>query len=542
MALVGASAAEQHPVRHFNGKVDSPRLFSRCLSDADVTALGLGAEPRAVRGLATAWHFDPVRDSNAGTVLDRGPMRADADLVNLPTLGVTGHNWTGAELDFLRAPDEYQAAYFHDDDLIDCDWEADFGFHVPADWPSGPYAIELGTGGARDTVPFIVSAHGAPGPKAPLAVLLPTFSYLAYANEHASWANPIEGTGDLDRLAARVRATDRYMAEHRLKSLYDRHYDGSGTGFSSWLRPVMNFRPGYTMPLIAGPHQFPADLELLHWLDSEEMAYEVIADDDLHRHGASALTGFQAVVTGSHPEYWSRQMLFGLDDYMAEGGRLAYLGGNGLYWVTACPDESTNIIEIRRGRAGTRVWESAPGEEYHAFTAERGGTWRNRGWAPQRLCGVGFTAQGFDTSLPYQWAITSEHPQAGFIADGIDTSLPMGGAGSVLGGAAGFEIDRTDPLLGTPSGAVLVAQARGFSDAYQGAIEDVTTADSRQGGSVSDLVRSDVVFMVTSPGGAVFSVGSIAWCGALLAEGGNNAVARTTRNVLERFSDPAPFR
>jgi N,N-dimethylformamidase len=48
--------------------------------------------------------------------------------------------------------------------------------------------------------------------------------------------------------------------------------------------------------------------------------------------------------------------------------------------------------------------------------------------------------------------------------------------------------------------------------------------------------------LVTSPGGAVFSVGSIAWCGALLADGGKNAVARATRNVLQRFSDPAPFR
>ena len=79
------------------------------------------------------------------------------------------------------------------------------------------------------------------------------------------------------------------------------------------------------------------------------------------------------------------------------------------------------------------MWESAPGEEYHAFTAERGGIWRNRGWPPQRLTGVGFTAQGFDVSLPYRWAITADHPLAGFIAAGIDTSGPLGSAAQSSG-------------------------------------------------------------------------------------------------------------
>ena len=88
---------------------------------------------------------------------------------------------------------------------------------------------------------------------------------------------------------------------------------------------------------------------------------------------------------------------------------------------------------------------------------------------------------------------------------------------------------------------MLVASARGFSDAYQGAVEDITTADSQQGGTVSDLVRSDVVFFETGTGGAVFSVGSIAWCGALRDSGGETPVGRMTWNVLSRFLDETPF-
>ena len=121
-------------------------------------------------------------------------MRADGKLINLPALGVTGHNWKGAELDFSRAPEEYRAAHFHADDLVDCRWEPDFAFQVPNDLPSGVYGIELEAGAARDVVPLIVSASRSRRPSAQLAVLLPTFSYLAYANEHASWQKPIDST------------------------------------------------------------------------------------------------------------------------------------------------------------------------------------------------------------------------------------------------------------------------------------------------------------------------------------------------------------
>ena len=35
----------------------------------------------------------------------------------MPTRAVTGHNWTGHELNFSRAPKEYGGIHFHDDDL-----------------------------------------------------------------------------------------------------------------------------------------------------------------------------------------------------------------------------------------------------------------------------------------------------------------------------------------------------------------------------------------------------------------------------------------
>ena len=54
-------------------------------------------------------------------------------------------------------------------------------------------------------------------------------------------------------------------------------------------------------------------------------------------------------------------------------------------------------------------------------------------------------------------------------------------------------------------------------------------------------VRADMTFFETPAGGAVFSTGSISYAGALSTNGYNNDIARLTRNVLERFVDPAPF-
>ena len=45
LAMVAASAGEAKPTRHFNGKIDSPRLFTRCLPEAEVGALASGSRP-----------------------------------------------------------------------------------------------------------------------------------------------------------------------------------------------------------------------------------------------------------------------------------------------------------------------------------------------------------------------------------------------------------------------------------------------------------------------------------------------------------------
>ena len=87
----------------------------------------------------------------------------------------------------------------------------------------------------------------------------------------------------------------------------------------------------------------------------------------------------------------------------------------------------------------------------------------------------------------------------------------------------------------------MLASARPFSDSYQYVVEEVQTSDSQQGGSVNPSVRADMVFFETEPGGAVFSTGSIAWCGSLSHHGYDNDVSRITENVLRAFASDRSF-
>ena len=295
-------------------------------------------------------------------------------------------------------------------------------------------------------------------------------------------------------------------------------------------------RPKYDMALLRAPHQLNADLHLIDWLEAMDVAYDVVTDEDLHAEGTDLLAPYAVVLTGSHHEYWSTAMLDGLAGYLAGGGRLMYLSGNGLYWPIGVDPSRPHVIEVRRGQNGTGTWRSAPGENYLSTTGEPGGLWRDRGRPPQALVGVGMAASGFDIALPYRRTAASFDPRAAFIFDGVAVDEPIGATGLVMSGAAGLEIDRADVALGTPPHALVVATATGFSDAYLRAIEEVTAPDAKQGGRESPEVRADMVFFEGPNGGAVFSVGSITWCGSLSSGNYENAVSRITSNVLRAFA------
>ena len=148
---------------------------------------------------------------------------------------------------------------------------------------------------------------------------------------------------------------------------------------------------------------------------------------------------------------------------------------------------------------------------------------------------------GFARALPFRPTAEADAPEAAFIFAGIAGDAVIGADGLVLGGAAGHELDRADRALGTPSHALVVATASGFTDAYQPFTEEVMIIDGKQGAATNPNMRADVVFFDLPGGGAVFSAGSMCWCACLSQDRYDNALARITGNVLRRFRDPAPF-
>ena len=520
----------------FDGRVSGPRVWQEAVPGA--WTLASGKDPEIP--LLAAWDFG--RDFSSVAIHDLGPKGLHGHTVNMPMKAVTSWCWTGDELDFKHAPEQYAAIHFHSDDLDDAGWDPDITFTVPNDLASGVYAFRLAAGGAVDHVPFFVRPPRGRR-TAETAYLMPTLTYLAYADERMLWAEDIKHDDLTDRTVVPSDA-DIVVREHAEwgSSLYDFHRDHTGVCFASRRRPVPNMRPDYRFWLTGAPRHFSADLYLIDWLEEMGFAYDVITDEDLHMEGQALLSGYRCVITGSHPEYWSAAMRAGFEGYLAQGGRGMYLGGNGWYWITSVHPEAPWVIEVRRGQAGTRCWESLPGENHHATTGELGGLWRHRGKAPNSLVGIGFAAQGFGLTSPgYQRLPGSHDARAAFIFEGVSDDI-IGDFGLVMGGAAGDEVDRADSGLGSPLHLLVLATSAGrHSDYYLLVHEDMLMSVPGIGGSVNPKVRADMVFFETPAGGAMFSVGSISWMGSLSHNGYRNSVSQITRNVLSRFLDPEPF-
>jgi N,N-dimethylformamidase len=511
MALAAAEVetrgARRAPRQVYNGKIARPLLRSRGETRC---ALNLAAEPQG------------------RSLLDAGRGLA-AQCYNRPARAMTGPAFGIAA---IEGP-THDAVHFHDDDVCDAQWPETFRFAAPEDLPSGVYAMRLRSDGAEDHIPFFVAPPKGRA-TAPLALLMPTFSYLAYANES------IDATDSL-RLAPRQdmglnpEAYD-YVAANGLKSLYDSHGDGSGICLGSRRRPIVDFRPKARCRTFDAPHQFAADLHLVHWLHARGYAVDILCDDLLHAEGAQLLAPYRAVMTGTHPEYWSRPMLDARDAWLDAGGRLLYLGGNGFYWVTAVAGDEPDVIEVRR-YAGTGTWQGEPGEDRLALTGERGGLWSSAGRPPQARTGVGFCGQGFDRGAAYAKTAAGKSERWSWVFEGVPGDTFGAGPALVLGhGAAGFEVDRADAAAGTPEHTVVLASADGFTDAYQTARELVTAIAPWHGGSdPRSGLRADMTITFQPQGGAVFAVGSISYASTLCFSDNNSDTARILANVIEAF-------
>lgn len=522
------------PLReHFNGRLERPRLADHWLSDATLAAAFAHVPPSEILAeLTAAWDFS-VHPAGM-SVPDLTGRGQDALLVNLPTRLVRGVDWDGTTFDPRLAPHQYAAIHFHDDDLYDAGWQSDLGVVMPEDLRSGCYAFRLRCAGHSVYLPFFVR------PKqeqvtAPLAFLASTATYIAYGNYRFQMEQGLAGSMLAYPI---VLEPEQVQLQHQVElgfSQYDRHRDGSGAHHASRLRPLLNHGP------CSDVWNFNADTHLLSWLEGRGQPYDAITDEDLEREGLKILKGYACVMTGTHPEYFSGPMRHALQQYLDQGGRLLYLGGNGFYWRIAWHPHLPGVTELRRAKGGARYWAEEPGESTLAFSGEPGGLWRGLGSAPERLVGVGTRAIGFDISAPYRLTDARHDARVDFIFTGLEGISSIGDRGYVGGGAAGSEIDAASFERGTPAHALIIAVADGLPSNTQPVPEDLLMCHPAQSGGLNPELCAQMVFFETRGGGAVFAASSVAYAGAMIWNGGDNSVSRLTGNVLRRFLDPLPF-
>tara|TARA_Y100001934_G_scaffold211304_1_gene250071 strand:- start:294 stop:2591 length:2298 start_codon:yes stop_codon:yes gene_type:complete len=520
----------------YNGKIDRCGVTASAMTRTELDQLTV-AGPGESKNLA---HWDTTLGySDAGIgdeLIDVGPHGLNAQGWNRPVRAGTGVNWNGKDDCFRLAPDQFGGVWFHDDAIVDCCWKPTFSMTLP-ELRSGVYAVRLRAGDVEDHLCFFVRPKK---PKAPIAMLMPTCSYLAYANDRLGLDYPVS-----QLVSAHVPVFHKWdmdLAKHPEygASTYDHHSDGGGVCYSSRRRPIFNIRPRHRMAGTAVAWQFPADLSIIYWLEKRGYDYDVITDEDLHQEGVECLSPYQVVINGTHAEYYSERMMDATEDYVAAGGRLMYLSGNGYYWVVSFREDDLGCMEVRKLESGSRAWQAMPGEHYMASNGERSGVWRNRGRPPQKLLGTGFTSEGMDESKPFRRMPDSYHKSVAWIFDGVEDEL-IGDFGLAAGGAAGIEIDRYDLTLGTPPHARILASSEGHSDNYPVVAEEIAFNFPGQGGTQDYRVRADMTYFTTPNNGAVWSPSSIAWGQALPWNEAENNVSTVMANVLDAFSKPGPL-
>src|ERR671938_111065 len=108
--------------------------------------------------------------------------------------------------------------------------------------------------------------------------------------------------------------------------------------------------------------QFNADTHITDWLEAMGYEFDVITDEDLHYQGFELLKPYRVILTGSHPEYHSRQMW---DAMMA--------------YQQLVPGQ----IGVRRNEGGSRAGAGEPGDYSNFFPGEYGALWPRQGRPPQ---------------------------------------------------------------------------------------------------------------------------------------------------------------
>jgi N,N-dimethylformamidase len=365
---------------------------------------------------------------------------------------------------------------------------------VDAPARSGLYYFHASTAtGESFTFPWVVAPAE---PTAPIAVLASNINWNAY-NNFGGRSNYIS--------ADELPATPTINARQELKRYTDVNHQTWGCDAYAPLsferpEPINHIDPNerITDPIEgrAANHIAPAEWRMLGWLEREGFAYDLYSETQLHA-GVLDLSKYRVLMLGPHPEYWTRTMYDKVKTWVHEtGGKLMYLGGNGLNCDVDLLDGDRAIYQ------NTKITSLYP--EGMGGAASR---FARRHEPEANLLGVIFDPRGIMTAAPYR-VVDGSHWV--FADTGLKTGDLFGEKSLHMrcpGGASGHETDKISPH--SPKNVQLLAKG----------------INANEGGA-------EMVVYDTPSGGAVFSVGSICWPSCLPVD---DKVSQITVNVLRRM-------
>lgn len=371
-----------------------------------------------------------------------------------------------------------------------CNWPAAYTMQIPADWKSGCYAatftMKAGEKNIRSVVLFVVRA-AEPGKNSRILLQLATNTWNAYTN----WGG------------------------HSLYSYHDR--DGLQGHRVSFDRPQQSQFANWEHPFV-------------RWAESSGYVIDYAVNNDLEFH-PEILKHYRLVLSVGHDEYWSSAMRDNLEQYIADGGNVAFFSGNTCCWQVRSEDD---------GRALT-CWK----QWYNVDPLYRQGDHRllSTLWShhlverpENQLTGVGFLWGGYHRSHgqfmdgPASFQV---HRPDHWLFEGTNLKRDdrFGGKDTVVGYECdGCELEWKQGLPfathrdGTPESFTVLATCPAKwapGDCYW---YDKFPKD-REGAAVLG---------VYTRGGTVVTAGTTDWAHGL--RGNDPAVVRITRNVLDRLS------
>jgi N,N-dimethylformamidase len=293
--------------------------------------------------------------------------------------------------------------------------------------------------------------------------------------------------------------------------------------FSEWARPDQDFLPlSFERPELGNnahrneeasdpikgrlqSSMAPGEWRLLSWLEREQFEYDYYSDYQLHS-GELELDAYRILIFGVHPEYWSRSMYRRVKEWVRErGGRILYLGGNGVNAEVEFPDSSTMRINSQLISEGGSFSMTDPKDPTKVYESRFHRTVESEA----NLLGVVSSDAGIMTGAPY---CTAKEDHWVFEGTGLKNGDLFGKPSlheRCPGGASGYEMDQISPH--SPPETVLLAKG----------------TNPGGGGEMSCYELAG--------GGAAFAAASITYISSLLVD---DAVSRITANVIRRFLRP----